>query len=74
MSLKSYYQNMFVLVHSHKSYSLTELENMLPWEFDLVITQTNNWVKEENEKRQAKEQERQHSLKKMLSSQQGKKR
>lgn len=40
---------MFTLVHQYK-YTLTELENMVPWERDLYIGMVNNWVKEETEK------------------------
>jgi hypothetical protein len=40
---------MFTLVHQYK-YTLTELENMVPWERDLYIGMLNNWVKEETEK------------------------
>lgn len=37
------------MVHQYK-YTLTELENMVPWERDLYIGMVNNWVKEESEK------------------------
>jgi hypothetical protein len=40
---------MFTLVHQYK-YTLTELENMIPWERDLYVGMLNNWVKEETEK------------------------
>ena len=40
---------MFTLVHQYK-YTLTELENMVPWERDLYIGMLNNWVKEETER------------------------
>ena len=48
-SLKAYYNNMFTLTHQYK-YTLTELENMIPWERDLYIGMVNTWVKEETEK------------------------
>jgi len=45
---------MFTLTHQYK-YTLTELENMIPWERDLYVGMVNNWVKEETEKvKQAK--------------------
>lgn len=45
---------MFTLTHQYK-YTLTELENMIPWERDLYIGMVNTWVKEETEKaKQAK--------------------
>jgi len=40
---------MFTLTHQYK-YTLTELENMIPWERDLYIGMVNTWVKEETEK------------------------
>lgn len=40
---------MFTMVHQYK-YTLTELENMIPWERDTYIGMVNNWVKEETER------------------------
>tara|TARA_Y200000002_G_scaffold82410_1_gene65169 strand:- start:44 stop:175 length:132 start_codon:yes stop_codon:yes gene_type:complete len=34
----------------HK-YSLTEIENMIPWERDVYVSLLVNYIKEENEKR-----------------------
>jgi hypothetical protein len=34
----------------HHQYSLTELDNMLPWEREVYITLLQNWIKEENER------------------------
>ena len=34
----------------HHKYSLTELENMLPWEREVYIGLLSEWVKEENER------------------------
>ena len=36
----------------HHKYSLSELENMLPWEREIYITMLVNYIKEEKEKRQ----------------------
>jgi|TARA_B100000073_G_scaffold205233_1_gene170240 hypothetical protein len=36
----------------HHKYSLTELENMLPWEREIYITMLVNYIKEEKEKRE----------------------
>lgn len=47
--LESYYKTNFALVQHHK-YSLTELENMLPWERDIYIALLKNWIDEENQK------------------------
>jgi len=34
----------------HHKWSLTELEDMLPYERDIYVTMLTNWVKEENER------------------------
>ena len=34
----------------HHNYSLTELENMLPWEREIYVTLLSNWIKEENDR------------------------
>ena len=38
----------------HK-YSLTELENMMPWERDIYVTLISDYIEKENLKRQPKE-------------------
>ena len=54
-NLRTYYNNMFTLVHQYK-YTLTELENMMPWERDMYVGMVNNWVKdEENRIKQQKD-------------------
>lgn len=40
---------MFTMIHQYK-YTLTELENMMPWERDLYINMLNIWVKEEEDR------------------------
>jgi hypothetical protein len=40
---------MFTMTHQYK-YTLTELENMIPWERDMYVGMVNTWVKEESEK------------------------
>ena len=35
----------------HHKYSLTELDNMIPWEKDVYVNLLSNHIKEENEKR-----------------------
>ena len=37
-------------MHHHK-YSLTKLDNMIPWEKEIYVTMLSNHIKEENEKR-----------------------
>jgi hypothetical protein len=34
----------------HHKYSLTELENMIPWERDIYITMLVQYIEEENQK------------------------
>ena len=34
----------------HHKWSLTELEDMMPYEREIYVTLLTNWVKEENEK------------------------
>jgi hypothetical protein len=36
----------------HHKYSLTELENMVPWEREVYVNLLTQYIKEENEKRQ----------------------
>ena len=50
------FETNFALMQHHK-YSLTEIENMIPWERDIYVSLLVNYIKEENEKRQ-REQEK----------------
>ena len=50
-SLESYYQTNFALMQHHK-YSLTELENMMPWERDVYVSLLQSYIEEENLKAQ----------------------
>ena len=34
----------------HHKYSLTELENMMPWEREIYMGLLMHWIKEENER------------------------
>jgi len=52
-SLVNYFQLNFSLMQHHK-YSLTELENMLPWEREIYVTLLINHISEENEKIKSK--------------------
>ena len=49
--LESYYKTNFALIQHHK-YSLTELENMIPWERDIYITLLQQYIEEEKLKQQ----------------------
>lgn len=50
-SLESYFKTNFALMQHHK-YSLTELENMIPWERDIYVSLLQNYIEEENLKQQ----------------------
>jgi hypothetical protein len=50
-SLESYYRTTFALMQHHK-YSLTELENMMPWEKEVYITLLSQYIEEQNLKNQ----------------------
>ena len=49
--LESYYKTNFALMQHHK-YSLTELENMIPWERDIYLTLLQQYIEEEKLKPQ----------------------
>ena len=36
----------------HHQWSLTEIENMLPWERDIYVDKLKTWIKEENQRTQ----------------------
>jgi hypothetical protein len=38
----------------HHNYSLTELENMVPWEREIYVSLLADYIKKENEKLKAK--------------------
>jgi len=50
-TLESYYKTNFSLMQHHK-YSLTELENMMPWEREIYVTLLAQYIEEENLKAQ----------------------
>lgn len=50
-NLESYYKVNFALMQHHK-YSLTELENMIPWEKDVYLAFLKQYIEEENLKAQ----------------------
>ena len=39
----------FAMMQHHK-YSLTEIENMLPWEREIYVDKLIAWIKEENDR------------------------
>jgi len=56
-NLGNYYQTNFALMQHHK-YSLTELDNMLPWERDIYLNMLIQYLEEENEKIKTAQQNR----------------
>ena len=48
---------MFNLMQHH-NYSLTEIENLMPWERDIYVDMLITWIKEENEKQKQREANR----------------
>jgi len=46
-NLESYYKTNFALMQHHK-YSLTELENMIPWEREVYVSLLQQHIEEEN--------------------------
>ena len=57
MSLEGYFDYVFSFVQHHK-WSLTEIENLLPWERDIYVDKLVQHIKEENQR--IKEQQRSH--------------
>jgi len=47
MNLESYFKLNFALMQHHK-YSLTEIENMMPWERDIYLGLLNQYIEDEN--------------------------
>ena len=53
-SLENYYKTNFALMQHHK-YSLTELENMIPWERDVFVNLLIAHIQEEERRQKADE-------------------
>ena len=51
MSLENYFRLNFALIQYHK-YSLTEIENMMPWERDIYVALLQAHLEEEKLKQQ----------------------
>jgi hypothetical protein len=52
--LESYFKVNFALIQHHK-YSLTELENMIPWEREVYLSLLQQYIEEENLKQRQAE-------------------
>ena len=50
----------FSLMQHHK-YSLSELENMIPWEREIYVDMLITWIKDEKDRMKQEEAERTHS-------------
>ena len=48
-SLANHYQTNFAMIQHH-GWSLTELDNMIPYERTIYVTLLQNWIKEENQR------------------------
>ena len=57
MLLEAYFEYSFTLMHIYH-WSLTDIENMMPWERDIYLIKLAEWVKEEN--RKTEEQNKKH--------------
>jgi hypothetical protein len=51
MDIENYYQLNFALLQYHK-YSLTEIENLIPWERDIYVMMLKNHLEEEKLKQE----------------------
>ncbi len=51
MDLENFYKINFALIQFHK-YSLTEIENMMPWERDIYVGLLQNHLEEEKLRQQ----------------------
>ena len=47
VNIEAYYKLNFALIQHHK-YSLTEIENMIPWEKEIYVSLLQQYVEEEN--------------------------
>jgi hypothetical protein len=59
-SLFNYYKLNFSLVQFHK-YSLTELDEMLPWEREIYVGQLVQHIREEAERNELLRKQQQHT-------------
>ena len=53
--LGSSYKTNFALVQHHK-YSLSDIENLIPWERDIYIMLLKNWIEEEEHRIEQQQQ------------------
>jgi len=51
--LENYFKTNFALMQHHK-YSLSEIENMMPWEREIYVSLLLQYLEEENERQKQK--------------------
>lgn len=56
-TLGNYYEVNFALTQHHK-WSLTEIEDLVPWERDVYVKFLSDFIEEQKEKRRMAEQQR----------------
>jgi hypothetical protein len=59
MSLAAYFENIFAMVQHHR-WSLTEIENMMPWEREIYVDKLIQHIKDENEKHKEQQRKQQY--------------
>ena len=52
IDLESYYRLNFTLMHDHK-FSISEIEEFMPWERDVYLILLREWIKEEKQRIEA---------------------
>ena len=55
-SLENYYLTTFAMIQHHK-WSLTEIEDMMPYEREIYVSLLMAWIEEENERRKQEQQQ-----------------
>lgn len=63
-NLANYFNCNFGLIQHHK-WSLSDIENMLPWERQSYLTMLMNWLKEEKERVKLQQQQQDSIVKKL---------
>jgi len=63
-NLANYFNCNFGLIQHHK-WSLSDIENLLPWERQTYLTMLMNWLKEEKERLQQQQQQQDAMVKKL---------
>lgn len=63
-NLKNFFSCNFGLIQHHK-WSVSEIENMLPWERQTYLALLMNWLKEEKERIKLQQQQQEDAVKKL---------